>query len=80
MSKIDLKGLFNVAKEAATGNLEFVPEEISNERFNICLNCPKLTKPLLQCSECGCFMKVKTKISSQECPLGKWNKYDKETI
>ena len=40
--------------------------------LNICNECPRLFKPTYTCKECGCFMKIKTHIKSQRCPLGKW--------
>jgi hypothetical protein len=43
-----------------------------NERESICDSCPRLFRPTFQCKECGCFMKIKTKIDSAICPLGKW--------
>lgn len=47
-------------------------EETSNARFDICLQCPELIKLSGQCKKCGCFMKVKTKLESAKCPIGKW--------
>jgi len=42
------------------------------ERMAICLGCPRLFKPTKQCKECGCFMRIKTRLRSAECPIGKW--------
>lgn len=42
------------------------------KRFNICLECDRLFLPTRQCKECGCFMKIKTRMKSQHCPLDKW--------
>ena len=42
------------------------------QRLNICRECDKLIKATFQCSECGCFMKIKTRIKDAECPIGKW--------
>lgn len=47
-------------------------EEISNARYDICLQCPELIKITKQCKKCGCFMNVKTKLESAKCPIGKW--------
>lgn len=44
----------------------------ANERLAICFECDRFYKPTRQCKECGCFMKVKTRISTASCPLGKW--------
>ena len=51
---------------------EFVSEEVSIERLNICKNCPELIKLTKQCKKCGCFMTIKTRLEDSKCPLGKW--------
>jgi len=43
-------------------------------RFNVCLACPRFFKPTGQCKECGCFMRIKTRLKFAECPIGKWGK------
>jgi hypothetical protein len=53
-------------------NAEYVPEEEAKRRLSFCETCPSLIKFTHQCKECGCFMKLKTKLSKAECPLGKW--------
>ena len=49
-------------------------EVISDRRMTICrLNkCGKYLKLFSRCKECGCFLRLKTKIHSQKCPLGYW--------
>jgi len=46
--------------------------ELSSERMNICKHCEKYKKTLKQCSECGCFMPLKTRVAHAKCPLNKW--------
>jgi hypothetical protein len=46
--------------------------EVADERYSICKNCPQFLKMSKRCKECGCFMKLKTQISSSKCPIGKW--------
>jgi len=53
-------------------NTEYVDEEVATNRFDICKACPKLIKATNQCSECLCFMNLKTKMAKAECPLHKW--------
>jgi hypothetical protein len=50
----------------------YVPFEISEQRFAICKQCPELIKPTNQCRQCGCLMHLKTKLVQAECPLGLW--------
>ncbi len=42
------------------------------QRMQICTRCPKYEPTLARCRECGCFLKLKARIKSMECPLGKW--------
>lgn len=44
----------------------------ASRRWSICIDCDRLFRPTRQCKECGCFMKIKVRIKSQKCPLGKW--------
>lgn len=70
------KSLFNIAKNAAKGIDQSVPEEVAKSRISTCNNCDKLTITR-QCSECLCFVDAKTKFKQEECPLKKWTKYEK---
>lgn len=51
---------------------EYVSKEEAAIRLDICKSCPQLIQSLLQCKECGCFMKAKTMIKHSSCPIGKW--------
>jgi hypothetical protein len=53
-------------------NTKPAEEEMANERFAICLECPELIKLSAQCKKCGCFMALKTKLENAKCPIGKW--------
>ena len=51
---------------------ERVTEDVRQKRLSICGECPRFVKLTSQCMECGCIMKLKTKLASATCPLGKW--------
>jgi hypothetical protein len=54
-------------------NIPIIPNmSLDEQRLIICKRCPSLSAMLFICKECGCFMKVKTKIPTAKCPLGKW--------
>ncbi len=53
-------------------NSEFVDEETREKRYEICKSCDQLISLTAQCKECGCFMRLKTKLKPATCPLGKW--------
>jgi hypothetical protein len=52
-----------------------VPEAVREERLTICKSCPQMHDVGL-CKLCGCYMPVKTYLSSSSCPLKKWSKID----
>jgi hypothetical protein len=45
--------------------------DVAYSRLQICLGCEHLQKHT-RCDKCGCFMKVKTKLTYAKCPIGKW--------
>ena len=47
-------------------------EENAGNRFNICQDCDQLVPVVSMCKQCGCFMKIKTRIYDSSCPLQKW--------
>ncbi len=49
----------------------FVEREISKNRLNICLQCPNLGEDGI-CALCGCIVRLKTQVATEECPSGKW--------
>jgi len=53
-------------------NTKRISDEDAAKRFDICKACPELIKLTSQCKQCGCFMKVKTKLEIAKCPLSKW--------
>jgi len=50
----------------------FTNKKDYESRLDICRACPMLFKPTMSCKRCGCFMRVKAKISSMSCPDKKW--------
>ena len=69
------------------GKHVIVPQKVAEERWEICKQCPHLlydeTNPDTnkvdgRCTECGCFMNVKTHYATAECPKGYWKKFEKD--
>jgi hypothetical protein len=59
---------------------KYVSKEEFIERLNLCNTCPdrlkdskgnSLTK-FSRCPECGCFIRLKARLETEECPLGDW--------
>jgi hypothetical protein len=42
------------------------------ERIAICEQCEWYRKSIAQCKKCMCLMKLKTRLKSAKCPIGKW--------
>ena len=61
-------------------NKFFVPDEIYEDRIAICKGCVYYKILLGNCSVCKCFMKIKARISSQECPQKFWSKTTEVTV
>ena len=59
-------------------NIEHVPEDIKEKRYNVCLGCELLNSVTKTCAACGCFMALKTKLPDAFCPKGKWDVYTDE--
>lgn len=73
-----LKDTGKLIRNTISGNKPLVPEEIAQERLDICSMCEYLyysknNRP--KCSKCGCFMDIKTHISTSSCPVYKWQEW-----
>jgi len=49
-----------------------VSEQLYLQRLSICKGCDQYRKQTMQCKSCKCFMFMKAKVSTGNCPLGKW--------
>ena len=65
--KFDLRGMSNRLK-----NVMLHDQDIIDKRWDICTGCEFLNNN--KCEKCGCFMKVKTRVATASCPIGKWEK------
>ena len=54
----------------------FVPSEVYEKRIAKCKACVYYKDLLGNCSICGCFMKIKARISHQHCPKYYWKQND----
>ena len=55
-------------------NKFFVPNEVYEDRIAICKGCVYYFKPTGTCKDCGCFMKIKARLSTMGCSQKKWEK------
>jgi hypothetical protein len=50
----------------------YTDDDTARKRMDVCDGCSRLLKATYQCKECGCFIKLKTKLTQAACPIGKW--------
>jgi hypothetical protein len=55
-------------------NKYLASDKVYNERLAICKGCEHYFKPTGTCTKCGCFMRVKAKLSNLSCPIKLWLK------
>ena len=65
------KAITDEAKSIVSGDDPINQEEIFN-RISICNSCEFFIKEDGRCVKCGCFIKLKARMRSQNCPIGKW--------
>lgn len=59
---------------------KYISKQELIERLTLCNTCPERLKesdgkPLTKfsrCPECGCFLRLKARLETEECPLGDW--------
>jgi hypothetical protein len=47
-------------------------KKLIDKRISICEDCEYFIKITKQCTKCGCFMKLKTRLTDAHCPENKW--------
>ena len=66
--------LYNYVKKGAPN----VTEAEYKERLEMCASCEHLDKEKSKCKRCGCYMPVKAKWATADCPVNKWKKIEKK--
>lgn len=58
----------------AKQSFKVVDQDVLDQRISICESCEFFVKTSLggRCQQCGCVTKLKTKLLSENCPIGKW--------
>ena len=54
------------------------PRAVAAERMEICKNCDRFNEKAQTCQLCGCFMPLKTTMSSMKCPIDKWVEWKRD--
>lgn len=65
-------------------NMEILPVIVDSEeqqiRYRICESCEFFRPKIKNCSKCGCFMEVKTRLKHAKCPVGFWEIEELRTL
>jgi hypothetical protein len=64
--------LRDIARDLLAGKLLLSGDELAAERLKVCAECEAFTKLSRQCKICHCFMDLKARILTTECPIDKW--------
>mgnify|MGYP003121268705 CR=1 FL=1 len=69
-----IKSFLNTSTDVITQLDEglFAENTSQKERLSICFECDSYVKQRDMCRECGCIMRMKTKLNAAKCPLKKW--------
>ena len=51
-----------------------IDKSLGKKRLDVCIKCEKFEKAKwgVECTMCGCKLKIKTRIVASKCPLDKW--------
>lgn len=64
---------FNVVKTAViSSESPFAPEDVQEQRWEVCRSCEFFDAKAERCRHCGCFLKAKIRFTLDSCPLQKW--------
>lgn len=64
--------VLNLTKDMASslvGGLK-INKDLKEDRMQICETCDFYKEK--RCTQCGCFMELKTLLTTSHCPIGKW--------
>ena len=52
--------------------IKLIDTSTYQSRISTCKSCEYLFKLTNTCKKCGCFMSVKAKLTTSNCPMNKW--------
>lgn len=69
-----VKAIGRNVTHVARGNRPTVDTATAAHRLQICESCPLFNSENERCTHphCGCFAKIKTWLTAEKCPEGKW--------
>ena len=67
-----IKLFFVTIKDFIKSGFKVSDEFVAKHRLDTCKGCPFYNNKKGRCTECGCFMKIKTKVREAKCPKDYW--------
>jgi hypothetical protein len=64
--------IVKTVQSVAAGNPLNISDIEKDKRLSVCKTCEWYNVSQERCSKCGCFLKVKTYLKAERCPIGKW--------
>ena len=59
------------SRQINQGQMSEEEKKLAQDRIEVCVKCENFT-PVRTCTQCGCFMPAKTKVTTAVCPINKW--------
>lgn len=51
---------------------ERADDVVADARYAMCLACDRFNNLTKTCKECGCLMRMKSRLKAAACPINKW--------
>ena len=64
--------IVRTVQSVAQGNSLNISDADKEKRLSICKSCEFYDAGQERCSRCGCYLKVKTYLKAEKCPVGRW--------
>lgn len=64
------KASIRIVKNVVNGEQVIVDNDLASSRMEICNGCE--FRKGEKCRACGCFLALKTSLTTETCPKGKW--------
>ena len=64
--------IVRTVQRVAQGNSLNISDADKEKRLSICKSCEFYDAGQERCSRCGCYLKVKTYLKAEKCPVGRW--------
>ena len=74
------KNLTHSAINFTKSGFKLASDDKINRRLAICSDCKLFDEKAERCTNCGCFVKVKARIDSDVCPVGRWEMSDEQLL